>query len=77
MPPPYRSYVLVSLGQIARNYRNVCAAVGAGVEVSPEGIAKFQGMPFHEGTLPRHRTVRAGRKRGFSESRVMRPLRSP
>src|SRR5579862_6948727 len=33
MPPPFRSYVLVSLAQIARNYRNVRAAVGAGVEV--------------------------------------------
>jgi alanine racemase len=33
MAPPYRSYVLVSLEQIARNYRHVCAAVGPGVEV--------------------------------------------
>ena len=30
MPPPYRSYVLVSLDRIARNYRNVRAAVGTG-----------------------------------------------
>jgi len=33
MPPPFRSYVLVSLAQIARNYRSVCAAVGPGVQV--------------------------------------------
>src|ERR1700731_26640 len=33
MSPPFRSYVLVSLEQIARNYRNVCSAVGSGVEV--------------------------------------------
>jgi len=33
MAPPFRSYVLVSLDQIARNYRNVCAAVGTGVQV--------------------------------------------
>jgi alanine racemase len=33
MSPPYRSYVLVSLDQIARNYRSVRDAVGSGVEV--------------------------------------------
>ena len=33
MPPPFRSYVLVSLAQIAHNYRNVRTAVGASVEV--------------------------------------------
>ena len=31
---PYRSYVLVSREQIARNYRNVCSVVGPGVEVA-------------------------------------------
>ena len=30
---PFRSFVLVSRGQIARNYRNVCSVVGPGVEV--------------------------------------------
>src|ERR1017187_6963634 len=35
---PYRSYVLVSREQIARNYRSVRAAVGAGVEVA--GVVK-------------------------------------
>lgn len=33
MSPPFRSYVLVSLSQIVRNYRNVRAAVGPAVEV--------------------------------------------
>jgi alanine racemase len=31
---PYRSYVTVSRGQIARNYRNVCAVVGPEVDVA-------------------------------------------
>ena len=31
--PPYRSYVLISRDQIARNYRNVCSVVGPDVEV--------------------------------------------
>jgi len=30
---PFRSFVLVSRGQIARNYRNVCSVVGPGVDV--------------------------------------------
>ena len=30
---PFRSFVLVSRSQIARNYRNVCSAVGPGVDV--------------------------------------------
>lgn len=38
MSPPYRSYVLISREQIARNYRNVCAVAGAGVEVA--GVVK-------------------------------------
>ena len=33
MSPPFRSYVLVSRAQIARNFRAVCEAVGPGVEV--------------------------------------------
>ncbi len=33
MSAPFRSFVLVSRGQIARNYRNVCSVVGPGVEV--------------------------------------------
>src|SRR5215813_4039488 len=36
--PPYRSYVLVSREQIARNYRNVRAVVGPQVEVA--GVVK-------------------------------------
>jgi len=31
---PFRSYVLVSLSQIARNYRNVCAVVGPAITVA-------------------------------------------
>lgn len=31
---PYRSYVTVSRGRIARNYRNVCSVVGPGVDVA-------------------------------------------
>jgi len=33
VPPPFRSYVLVSRDQIARNYRNVREVVGPNVEV--------------------------------------------
>jgi len=36
--PPFRSYVLVSREQIARNYRNVRSVVGPGVEVA--GVVK-------------------------------------
>jgi alanine racemase len=38
VPPPFRSYVLVSREQIARNYRNVCSVVGPKVDVS--GVVK-------------------------------------
>lgn len=34
MTHPYRSYVTISLGQIARNYRNVCSVVGPAVDVA-------------------------------------------
>ncbi|HEV3332639.1 MAG TPA: alanine racemase [Bryobacteraceae bacterium] len=36
--PPFRSYVLVSRDQIARNYRNVCKVVGLKVDVA--GVVK-------------------------------------
>jgi len=36
--PPFRSFVVVSLDQIARNYRNVCSVVGPRVEVA--GVVK-------------------------------------
>jgi len=36
--PPYRSFVLVSRDQIARNYRNVCSVVGPKVDVA--GVVK-------------------------------------
>ena len=35
---PFRSYVLVSREQIARNYRNVCSVVGPQVDVA--GVVK-------------------------------------
>lgn len=41
MSPPFRSYVLISREQIARNYRNVCSVVGAGVDVA--GVVKADG----------------------------------
>ena len=33
VPPPYRSYVLISKDRIAKNYREVRRAVGDGIEV--------------------------------------------
>ena len=53
MPPPYRSYVLVSLDRIARNYRNVCAAVGPGVEV----MAVVKADAYGHGALAVSRTL--------------------
>lgn len=59
MPPPYRSYVLVSLEQIARNYRSVCAAVGNGVDV----MAVVKADAYGHGALEVSRTlVREGAK---------------
>jgi alanine racemase len=59
MPPPYRSYVLVSLDRIARNYRNVRAAVGPAVEVM--GVVKADA--YGHGALAVSRTlVREGAK---------------
>jgi alanine racemase len=59
MQPPYRSYVLVSLDQIARNYRNVRAAVGPGVEV----MAVVKADAYGHGALAVSRTlVREGAK---------------
>jgi alanine racemase len=59
MQPPYRSYVLVSLDRIARNYRNVRAAVGAGVEV----MAVVKADAYGHGALAVSRTlIREGAK---------------
>jgi alanine racemase len=59
MPPPFRSYVLVSLGQIARNYRAVRAAVGPDVEV----MAVVKADAYGHGALAVSRTlVREGAK---------------
>lgn len=43
--PPFRSYVVISREQIARNYRSVCQAVGPGVEVL--GVIKADA--YHHG----------------------------
>jgi len=53
MPPPYRSYVLVSLDRIARNYRNVRAAVGPGVQV----MAVVKADAYGHGALAVSRTL--------------------
>jgi len=53
MAPPYRSYVLVSLDQIARNYRNVRAAVGPAVEV----MAVVKADAYGHGALAVSRTL--------------------
>jgi len=59
MPPPFRSYVLVSLDRIARNYRNVRAAVGPGVEV----MAVVKADAYGHGALAVSRTlIREGAK---------------
>lgn len=59
MPPPFRSYVLVSLDQIARNYRSVRAAVGPGVEV----MAVVKADAYGHGALEVSRTlIREGAK---------------
>jgi alanine racemase len=59
MRPPFRSYVLVSLDQIARNYRNVRAAVGPGVEV----MAVVKADAYGHGALEVSRVlVREGAK---------------
>ncbi len=38
VPPPFRSYVLISRQQVAQNYRNVCSVVGPAVDVT--GVVK-------------------------------------
>ncbi len=53
MPPPFRSYVLVSLAQIARNFRNVRDAVGADVEV----MAVVKADAYGHGALAVSRTL--------------------
>lgn len=59
MSPPFRSYVLVSLETIARNYRNVRAAVGPGVAV----MAVVKADAYGHGALAVSRTlIREGAK---------------
>ncbi len=50
---PYRSYAMVSLDQIAKNYRNVCAVSGPGVEVA--GVVKADA--YGHGALEVSRTL--------------------
>ncbi len=52
---PYRSYVTVSRGQIARNYRNVCSVVGKGVEV----VAVVKADAYGHGALEVARVLAA------------------
>src|ERR1039457_5478116 len=63
---PYRSYVLVSREQIARNYRSVRAAVGAGVEVAGVGKADAYG----HGALEVARVLAGGGARWLAVSSV-------
>jgi alanine racemase len=57
--PPFRSYVLVSREQIARNYRAVCNVVGSGISVA--GVVKADA--YGHGALEVSRTlVAAGAK---------------
>jgi hypothetical protein len=58
--PPYRSYVLVSRDQIARNYRSVCAVVGPKVDVA--AVVKSDAydrrpLRYHSGMIGDHRPV--------------------
>lgn len=66
LPPPYRSYVLVSLAQIARNYRNVREAVGAGVEV----MAVVKADAYGHGALAVSRALVAEGARWLAVSSV-------
>jgi len=64
--PPYRSYVLVSLSQIARNYRNVCSVVGPAVEVA----AVVKADAYGHGALEISRTLLAEGARWLAVSSV-------
>jgi len=66
MAPPHRSYVLVSLDRIASNYRNVCAAVGPGVEVM--GVVKADA--YRHGAREVSRTLVAEGARWLAVSSV-------
>jgi alanine racemase len=63
---PFRSHVLVSLEQIARNYRNVCSVVGAQVEVA--GVVKADA--YGHGAIAVSRTLVAEGVRWLAVSSV-------
>jgi alanine racemase len=63
---PYRSYLLVSREQIARNYRAVKAVVGSGVEVA----AVVKADAYGHGALEVSRTVTAEGARWLAVSSV-------
>jgi len=64
--PPFRSYVLVSLGQIARNYRNVRSVVPPGVEVA--GVVKADA--YGHGAIEVSRVLEAEGARWLAVSSV-------
>ena len=66
VPPPFRSYVLVSREQIAANYRNVRAAVGPGVQVA--GVVKADA--YGHGALEVSRVLLAEGARWLAVSSV-------
>jgi alanine racemase len=68
---PFRSYVLVSREQIARNYRNVCAVVGPGVEVA--GVVKADA--YGHGALEVSRVLTAEGARWLAVSSVEEGVR--
>jgi alanine racemase len=66
VPPPFRSYVLVSLDQIARNYRAVRDLVGPSVEVA--GVVKADA--YGHGALAVSRALEAEGARWLAVSSV-------
>jgi alanine racemase len=66
MPVPYRSYALVSLEQIARNYRSVRSVVGPGVEAA--GVVKADA--YGHGALEVSRVLTAEGARWLAVSSV-------
>ena len=66
MSSPYRSYVLVSREQIARNFRSVRAVVGSGVEVA--GVVKADA--YGHGALEVSRVLAAEGARWLAVSSV-------
>jgi alanine racemase len=66
VPPPYRSYVLISLQQIVDNYRSVCAAVGPAVEV----MAVVKADAYGHGAIEVSRALHAAGARWFAVSSV-------